>query len=261
MVQSDDRGNELHRARDHALASIAGNSLGDRYERMALHTSWDDHTAGGGRDSGDADRSRLLAEASALAADAKFGTNLASSFANRSPASADPTAGSRYFYDTEFHWAAGSIRLISIAIVSGDGREFYAHADQYDPDLASDDPFLAAHVLPAVAGMPRRTAQQLRGDLDAFLRPRPRQLWVDFGAWDQVALMQIWGGMGDQPSWLPMQSRDVRLFASLLGRQLPDYPAGHHDALIDARHVRTMFGLIEHDLHRVVRMARAGRGR
>lgn len=162
----------------------------------------------------------------------------------------------RYFYDTEFHWDAGGIRLISIAVVSDDGREFYAHADQYDAAAASSDPFLAKSVLPAVFGMPRRSAQSLRTDLDEFFNPRPRQLWADFGAWDQVALMQIWGGMGAQPSWLPMQTRDVRLFAALLGRELPDYPPGQHDALVDAKHVQVMFNSIERDLERAVQIIR-----
>lgn len=240
---------ELNRAKDAALAAMTGNSLADRYERMAIEASWDDFVAD--RPS-EVPRSRLLAEASALAADAKLGTNLASKFARPETG----TDASVYFYDTEIHWDNAGINLISIAVVGGDGREFYAHADQYDPAAAASDPFLAEHVLPAVADMPQHSMQDLRTELDAFFNPRPRQLWADFGAWDQVALMQIWGGIGEQPPWMPMQIRDVRLFASLLGCPLPQYPAGHHDALTDAQHVRAMVGLIMPDLRRVAQISR-----
>ncbi|BDH55290.1 3'-5' exoribonuclease [Tsukamurella sp. PLM1] len=153
--------------------------------------------------------------------------------------------GARYFYDTEFHWDGVSIRLISIAVVSDTGREFYEHSDQYDRKRAAADPFLAEYVLPGVTGMPRRSDAELRERLQEFFEPRPSSLWADFGAWDQIALMQIWGDMDRQPRWLPMATRNVREYAAVFGRSLPDYPAGHHDALIDARHVRTMFRLLE----------------
>ncbi len=155
---------------------------------------------------------------------------------------------SRYFYDTEFHWDGTSIRLISIALVSDDGRELYEHSDQYDRTAAAADPFLAEHVLPSVRSMPRRSDAELRQRITEFLEPRPTALWADFGAWDQVALMQIWGAMEDQPPWLPLNTRDVREYATLFGLRLPGYPARHHDALVDALHVRKMFRLIEHRL-------------
>lgn len=165
----------------------------------------------------------------------------------------DPRRGARYFYDTEFHWDGSSIRLISIAIVSDTGRELYEHSDQYDRARAAADPFLAENVLPAVSRMPRRTDAELRERIQAFLQPRPDVLWADFGAWDQVALMQIWGNMDRQPGWMPMSTRNVREYATLFGRRLPPYPAAHHDALVDARHVRTMFRLIEDRLDELER--------
>ncbi|GAA1092169.1 polyadenylate-specific 3'-exoribonuclease AS [Tsukamurella spumae] len=170
----------------------------------------------------------------------------------------DSRRDSRYFYDTEFHWDGVSIRLVSIAVVSDTGREFYEHSDQYDRERAAADPFLAEHVLPAVAGMPRRSDAELRARLDEFLVPRPAVLWADFGAWDQVALMQIWGAMAQQPRWLPMSTRNVREYALLLGQRLPGYPARRHDALVDARHVRRMFHLIEGRLDEVEEAARRG---
>lgn len=165
---------------------------------------------------------------------------------------------SRYFYDTEFHWDGHGIQLVSIAVITDTGRELYEHSEQYDLDLAASDSFLAQHVLPAVAQMPRRSDAELRQRLDAFFEPRPAQLWADFGAWDQIALMQIWGAMCDQPEWLPMATRDVRQFAGVLGHPLPAYPDSGRNALCAAKHVRSMFRLIECRLDRTVRMNRQG---
>lgn len=240
---TDDHGSELFRAKEHALASITGDSLADRYERMAIEASTDPTS--------DQPRPQLLAEYSAPGLASRSGTEF---HGRRHPARMSPAV---YCFDTEFHWDGSGIKLISIAVVSGDGREIYVHADQYDPVAASQDPFLAQHVLPSVANIPQRSFRDLRFDLSTFFDPRPTQLWADFGAWDQVALMQIWGGIADQPPWMPMQVRDVRQFASLLGRQLPDYPPGRHDALIDARHVRAMVAEIEPDLRRVAQMCRS----
>mgnify|MGYP007132577418 CR=1 FL=1 len=44
----------------------------------------------------------------------------------------------RYFLDTEFQEDGETIRLISLALVADDGREFYAQAAEYDPAGASD---------------------------------------------------------------------------------------------------------------------------
>lgn len=52
----------------------------------------------------------------------------------------------RYFLDTEFHEEPGSIELISIGIVSEDGREFYAESSEYDEGRAF--PWLRDNVLP-----------------------------------------------------------------------------------------------------------------
>jgi len=243
---TDDRGFELDRAKKQALESITGDSLADRYERMAIEASTDpaaDHHQDSSRPQrGGENSGRVLATESGI------------EVRSENPITASPAA---YFFDTEFHWDGAGIRLISIAVISGDGREIYAHADHYDPVAASQDPFLAQHVLPSVANIPQCSIRDLRSDLSTFFTPRPTQLWADFGAWDQVALMQIWGGIADQPPWLPMQVRDVRQFASLLGKQLPDYPPGRHDALIDARHVRAMVAEIEPDLRRVAQMCRS----
>lgn len=59
-------------------------------------------------------------------------------------------------------------------------------------------------------------------------------------------------------SGLPMATRDVRQFAGLLGQPLPAYSGNSHDALCDAKHVQSMFRLIEHRLDQTVQMNRQG---
>ena len=46
----------------------------------------------------------------------------------------------KYFLDTEFseRGPMWPIQLISIGIVAEDGREFYAHSEDYDPKLCND---------------------------------------------------------------------------------------------------------------------------
>lgn len=44
----------------------------------------------------------------------------------------------RYFYDTEFIDDGRTIELISIGMVSEDGREYYAVSTAFDPQQAGD---------------------------------------------------------------------------------------------------------------------------
>lgn len=67
----------------------------------------------------------------------------------------------------------------------------------------------------------------------------PVQLWANYGAYDHVRLMQLWGPMVARPPFLPMFTRDLQQFAADLGVPEEDFPkqeSGAHDALADARH-------------------------
>jgi hypothetical protein len=65
------------------------------------------------------------------------------------------------------------------------------------------------------------------------------ELWANYGAYDHVALMQLWGPMVKRPPHLPMFTHDLQHYAHDLGVSHKDFPkqeAAEHDALADARH-------------------------
>lgn len=146
----------------------------------------------------------------------------------------------RYWYDTEFIEDGTTIDLVSIGIVSEDGREYYAHSAEYDEAKANE--FVRAHVLPQLAEVPRVPRSAIRDGLTEFFAgDRQIDLWGYFSAWDHIALMQLWGSFADQPYWLPMRTNDVCTYAQMFGCGLPRQSSGAHDALEDARHTRVMF--------------------
>jgi hypothetical protein len=74
------------------------------------------------------------------------------------------------------------------------------------------------------------------------------RLWANYGAYDHVGLMQLWGPMVKRPPFLPMFTHDLQQFASFLGVSEKSFPAqetGQHDALADARHNREIFAYLE----------------
>jgi hypothetical protein len=148
----------------------------------------------------------------------------------------DPS-GVRFFYDAEFGVTAPDITLISIGVVGEDGREYYAVSSEFDP--LAVHPWVREHVLPQLpptsTWKPRST---IRDELADFLGVDP-VLWAWYGAYDHVALCQLWGAMPELPRAIPRFTLDVRQLWEHLGRpQLPQQQTGLHDALADARHVK-----------------------
>lgn len=165
-----------------------------------------------------------------------------------------------YTYDTEFLEDGTSIDLISIGIVAEDGREYYAVASDADWDRIKKYRWLCDHVVPR---LPLTSKVERTGfgsnhyaifALDTTdVRVKPRwvianevrdfllagdgqpELWADYGAYDHVALCQLWGPMIRLPEGLPMWTNDLQQVRA--GRDLPPQESGEHDALADARHV------------------------
>ncbi|OHU97004.1 polyadenylate-specific 3'-exoribonuclease AS [Mycobacterium talmoniae] len=146
----------------------------------------------------------------------------------------------RYFYDTEFIEDGRTIELISIGVAAEDGREYYGISTEFDPARAGR--WVRTHVLPKLpspASPLWRSRQQIRADLEAFLRVdggAPIELWAWVGAYDHVVLCQLWGAMPDLPAPMPRFTRDLRQLWEDRGcPPLPPRPADTHDALVDAR--------------------------
>jgi hypothetical protein len=143
----------------------------------------------------------------------------------------------RYFYDAEFARTAPEVVLVSIAVVAEDGREYYAVSSEWDP--LDVHPWVRDNVLPQLpAASTWKPRAQLRAELQAFLTGDVA-LWAWFGAYDHVALCQLWGEMPELPRSVPRVTLDVQQLWQHLGRPpLPRQASGLHDALADARHVR-----------------------
>ena len=109
----------------------------------------------------------------------------------------------RFFYDTEFIEDGTTIDLVSIGVVDETGREFYAVSTQFDPDKAI--PWVRRNVLdqlPPPADKAWRSRERIREDLLSFLTGPGEEieLWAWFGAYDHVALCQLWGAMPALPA-------------------------------------------------------------
>lgn len=155
----------------------------------------------------------------------------------------------RYFYDTEFIEDGRTIDLISIGVVAEDGREYYAVSTEFDPERAGS--WVRTHVLPKLpppASQLWRPRLQIRSDLERFFRVdagEPIELWAWVGAYDHVALCQLWGPMTELPTAMPRFTRELRqLWEDRGSPRMPRRPADTHDALVDARDQLRRFRLI-----------------
>ena len=141
------------------------------------------------------------------------------------------------FYDLEFGVTAPEVTFVSIGVVAQDGREFYAVSSEFDP--LAVHPWVRDNVLPQLPPSSTwRSRREIREQLLEFLGEDP-VLWAWYGAYDHVALCQLWGQMPELPRTLPRFTMDVRQLWEHLGRPaLPRQQSGLHDALADARHVK-----------------------
>lgn len=155
----------------------------------------------------------------------------------------------RYFYDCEFIEDGTTIELVSVGVVAEDGREFYAVSTEFDAGAAG--PWVRRNVLPKLPN-PSSSAwmsrSRIRDELYEFVTAPPTggvEMWAWVGAYDHVAVCQLWGDMTALPAAMPRFTRDVRQLWETAGKpDLPSHPGGEHDALADARHALMRFRAI-----------------
>lgn len=166
---------------------------------------------------------------------------------------------SRVYYDCEFLEDGRTIELISIGMVAEDGRELYLVNRDMPVRRIRRHPWLMANVVPHLPkgsgdmrnGMGRRwlfhygdprvqPRQVIARKVREFLAVTPDlELWAWFGAYDHVALAQMFGPMADLPDGVPMWTNDLRQEVARLGDPpLPEQTGDEHHALADARWVR-----------------------
>ena len=177
----------------------------------------------------------------------------------------------RIFYDTEFLEDGYTIGLISIGLVAEDGRELYRIVQDNEViNRAVRHEWLRTNVLPhlpIIIDPDSHDGAAWRWDEDSALyrefvwprqyiaeevarfilaTPNPR-LWAWYGAYDHVALAQLFGRMIDLPDGIPMFTCDLKQEAVRLGDpRVPEQQAGEHDALADARHNLAIATYLDH---------------
>jgi hypothetical protein len=173
-------------------------------------------------------------------------------------------------YDLEFLEDGRTIELISIGMVADDGREYYAVNRDMPVRRIRKHRWLMDNVVPHLPkahgdrrlSMPKRW---LFDYADRAVKPRARiaaevaafiqatgdptagasdvELWANYGAYDHVALAQLWGPMISLPAGVPMFTNDIQQERARLGigwDALPKQEGGEHNALADARHNQTV---------------------
>lgn len=149
----------------------------------------------------------------------------------------------RYFLDTEFMEDGRTIDLISIALVSADGREYYAEAP-HSPTKAND--WVKANVFPHLQGLPLKPKDVIRREILEFVGPWKPEFWGYYADYDWVALCQLFGRMIDLPNGWPMYCMDLKQLAKDLGDpELPKQAGAQHHALCDARWNREAWAFLE----------------
>lgn len=182
----------------------------------------------------------------------------------------------KIYYDTEFIEDGKTIELISIGMAAQDGRELYAvNSEITTGDLYTaicKHQWLMENVVPHLPLAPRKDnlpqvvppkylsggTMSGRFDLDTTHRavlprwvirnqvrqfitetPEP-ELWAWFGAYDHVALAQLFGPMVNLPLDIPMWTNDLRQEMARLKvyEQRPCDVSTKHNALFDARQVK-----------------------
>jgi hypothetical protein len=163
-------------------------------------------------------------------------------------------------YDLEFLEDGKTIELISIGMVCDDGREYYAVNRDMPVRRIRKHKWLMENVVPSLPKghgdakihMPKRWLfhyadpvvkhrERIADEVMDFIRAAGPdvQLWANYGAYDHVALAQLWGPMIALPDGVPMFTHDIQQERARLGfrwDQLPKQDSGEHNALADARH-------------------------
>lgn len=166
----------------------------------------------------------------------------------------------RLYLDTEFSEDGWTIDLISIALVSETGQEFYRQ--NASADLRAANQWVRDNVIPRLWPCPQNIPgpRHIYGpcvDPTCVWRPRRKiadellrwvlqqcteraspglEFWGYYADYDWVALCQLFGRMVDLPSGWPMYCRDLKQLADDLGNPLlPAEGKNEHNALSDAR--------------------------
>lgn len=144
----------------------------------------------------------------------------------------------RFWFDTEFIEDGKTIDLLSIGIVSEDGRELYLEITDADWTKASQ--WVQDNVLVHMGHGPKVTRLEARDLILDFIGTDKPEIWAYYADYDWVALCQLFGTMMDLPKGWPMFCRDVQQIRDEMGvKTLPGHDGSEHHALADAMWTRS----------------------
>lgn len=168
----------------------------------------------------------------------------------------------KIFYDCEFLEDGRTIELISLGMLREDGKEYYAVNAAMPWFKIQQHDWLMINVVPHLPT--RMSASGVRGlnfdnvnvKSDLVIADEVRrfiqtagpdvELWAWYGAYDHVALCQLWGRMIDLPPGVPMFTHNIRQEFQRLGNPRgPAQDSTEHHALADAKHNKTMYEFIK----------------
>jgi hypothetical protein len=137
----------------------------------------------------------------------------------------------KFWFDTEFIEDGKTIELLSIGVVSEDGRFFYA--EPLETDLSRASAWVKENVFPGLGG-PVLPRAEIAAEMIEFMGEKP-EIWAYYADYDWVALCQLYGTMMDLPKGWPMICYDLRQWLDMNGHKDVKQPDGDkHNALADA---------------------------
>ena len=157
----------------------------------------------------------------------------------------------KYWFDTEFIERGNKypIELISIGIVSEDGRELYRIcSDGWDPSHASD--WVTENVISKLEDKDTgfwKTRNEIVEEILEFVDKSP-EFWASCSDYDWVVFCQLFGSMIDLPKNFPMFCMDIQQLRISFGISKEDLPkqdeSSEHNALADAKHAMRKYKAI-----------------
>lgn len=159
----------------------------------------------------------------------------------------------KIFYDTEFLEDGSTVDLISIGMVTEDGREYYAVNSEMPIDRIRKHEWLMKNVVPSIPVINPRSPSLMDVDRTSHLvkpawvianeirnfvlQDKDPELWAYYGAYDHVALCQLYGPMIELPKGMPMFTHELMQLWETAGKpeKPPQYAGEMHNALRDAR--------------------------
>lgn len=157
----------------------------------------------------------------------------------------------KFFYDAEFLERVNEIFPISIGIVADEPNSFgetfyYAVIVDAQWETIIKDEWIRENVIPNLGKntafkFRSQIAQEIRNFIASYGDKREdHELWAYYGAYDHVALSQIYWRMLDIPEPVPMYTNDIMTLAHMHGLPDPQLDSDHN-ALKDAEHVREAY--------------------